>query len=117
MSWFDSEKSHNFPALASRDVLPNLWLKYERSDRTPLNRDDCHKSFATLTAEMRSSATHGVKAVWKSLDDFDAEHQIADLQDWLENVKWPKVGKQLRDPIGHTVCELVPVRALWCGSR
>lgn len=32
MSWFDEEKTRNFPALASRNALPNLWLKWERAE-------------------------------------------------------------------------------------
>lgn len=65
MSWF-KEEPRNFPILASRDLLPNLWLKYERSDRVPLRKSDCMSTFAALTSDMKK--THADKVLWTSLE-------------------------------------------------
>ena len=105
MAWFQEEK-RNFPQLASRDYLPNLWLKYSRTDRQELRRGDCKAAFAALTSEMKASDSHGDRVLWTSLEDFDPETHMAGLADWLQNVKWPKVPKELRDPVS-TVCSSV----------
>jgi hypothetical protein len=74
MSWFAEEKS-NFPKLASRDLLPNLWLKYERSDRVPLRKSDCMATFAALTSEMKKM--HADKVLWKTLEVLHSIHSAS----------------------------------------
>jgi hypothetical protein len=60
MSFFEAEgKTHNFPALASRNYLPNLWLKWDRTDRNALKREDCNAAFNQLLRLMKADAGSG----------------------------------------------------------
>lgn len=74
-SWFDEEK-RNFPQLASRDVLPNLWLKHARSDRVELRKADCVASFGALTSEMKKCDSHRDQVLWTSLDVSAAPRRV-----------------------------------------
>lgn len=51
---------------------------------------------------MRKNDTFASKIAWTDLDDFDPERHMGVMQDFMQNELWPKVGKSLRDPVGHT---------------
>jgi hypothetical protein len=118
MSFFKQEnESKNFPPLASRNALPNLWLKYSRTDRTPLARDECNASFNALLKELRAHAAFAARAAFTDLASFDPETHMGVLEEFLQSALWPKVPKELKDPVGHTAFAASDLRSAWqnCG--
>ena len=83
MSWHKEEKSSNFPRLCSRNLLPNLWLKWERSDRTPLSKADARSTFSALIVKgLKNDEAFASKMKFDSLDDFDASRDLSLVSDW-----------------------------------
>jgi hypothetical protein len=118
MSFFEAEgKTHNFPALASRNYLPNLWLKWDRTDRNALKREDCNAAFNQLLRLMKADAAVAKRIAFTDLTSFDPETHMAVVDEFLQSTLWPKVGKELRDPAGHTAFASQDLKNAWqaCG--
>jgi hypothetical protein len=114
MSFFEAEgKTHNFPALASRNYLPNLWLKWDRTDRNALKRDECNAAFNQLLRQMKAVPAFARRIEFADLTSFDPETHMAVVDEFLQSVLWPKVGKELRDPAGHTAFASNDLRNAW----
>jgi hypothetical protein len=85
MSFFEAEgKTHNFPALASRNYLPNLWLKWDRTDRNALKREDCNAAFNQLLRLMKADAAVAKRIAFTDLTSFDPETHMAVVDEFLQ---------------------------------